>query len=249
MVRIRSSREIEKIRAAGKIVYETFELLEDYIKPGIETRVLDKVSEEFIRSAGGIPAFKGYRGFPATLCISVDSQVVHGIPGKRILQEGDIIAIDCGVELDGYFGDSARTYAVGSIDPVKEKLMRVTEESLYKGIQQAVPGKRLSDIGHAIQSHVENYGFSVVRQLVGHGIGTELHEEPQVPNYGSPGKGIILKPGMVLAIEPMVNAGHFDVFTEKDGWTVCTMDGSPSAHFEHTVAITNGTAEILTDGR
>lgn len=245
MIYIRSREEIEKIRESNRIVAETITLLGTHIKPGITTLELDKLAEDFIRSQGAEPAFKGYNGFPATICASIDEQVVHGIPSKRELREGEIIGIDIGALKDGYYGDSAFTFAVGQVDETRQQLMRVTEESLYRGIAQARAGNHLSDIGHAVQSYVESNGFSVVRSLVGHGIGTQLHEPPEVPNYGIPGRGPELKPGMCLAIEPMVNVGTFEVESLEDGWTIVTVDRKPSAHFEHTIAITESDPLIL----
>jgi len=245
MVKIRTKREIQLIAESNKIVSQTLDLLNEIIEPGVKTSYLDEVAEEFILSQGARPAFKGYMGFPSTLCISIDNEVVHGIPNGKILKEGQIVSIDCGAEKNGYFGDSARTFAVGKINKKKQKLMDVTQESLMKGIEAAKEGNYVSDIGHAVQTYVESNGYSVVRDLVGHGIGTELHEDPQVPNYGRPKQGNRLQAGMCLAIEPMINAGAKDIYTDNDGWTVKTKDGSPSAHFEHTIAITKSDAKIL----
>ena len=245
MVKIRTEREINLIAESNKIVAETLDLLSDNIKPGVKTSDLDKLAEEFIKSKGARPAFKGYMGFPSTLCVSIDDEVVHGIPNGKILKEGQIVSIDCGVEKNGYYGDSARTFAVGKINSKKQDLMRVTKESLMLGIEAAKDGNYVSDIGHAVQTYVESHGYSVVRDLVGHGIGTELHEEPQVPNYGKPKQGQRLRTGMCLAIEPMINAGTKDIFTDSDGWTVKTKDGGASAHFEHTITITRNGAKIL----
>lgn len=245
MVKIRTEREINLIAESNKIVSETLDILSENIKPGIKTSDLDKLAEEFIISQGARPAFKGYLGFPATLCISIDDEVVHGIPNGKILKEGQIVSIDCGVEKNGYYGDSARTFAVGKIDSKKQNLLNVTKESLMRGIAAAKEGNYVSDIGHAVQMYVESHGYSVVRELVGHGIGTELHEEPQVPNYGKPKQGHRLQAGMCIAIEPMINAGKKETYTERDGWTVKTKDGSVSAHFEHTIAITKNSAKIL----
>lgn len=245
MIYIRSRKEVDKIRASNRIVAETLELMKTEIVPGVNTLELDKIAEDFIRSHDAKPAFKGYNGFPASICASINEQVVHGIPSKRVLQEGEIIGIDVGVLKDGYYGDAAYTFAVGRVDEEKQRLMRVTEESLYKGIEKARAGNHLSDIGHAIQSYVESNGFSVVRTLVGHGIGTKLHEPPEVPNYGLPGRGPELKPGMCLAIEPMVNVGTFEVESLDDGWTIVTIDGEASAHYEHTIAITENNPLIL----
>jgi len=238
--------EIDKMAAAGAILVRTLALVETKIRPGVTTAELDAAAERFIRSQGAEPAFKGYRGYPATLCASVNEQVVHGIPGNRALAEGDIISLDMGVKLNGYYGDSALTVAVGPVSDEAKTLLRVTEEALEKGIAQVRVGGRISDIGHAIQQHVEAHGFSVVREFVGHGIGQRMHEEPQVPNYGEPGRGPRLAEGMVLAIEPMVNAGKPAVKVLADGWTAVTKDGSLSAHFEHTVAVTADGPWILT---
>ncbi|HWP81970.1 MAG TPA: type I methionyl aminopeptidase [Bacteroidota bacterium] len=251
MVRIKSKREIELIRESCKIVAEVLKLIGAHAKPGVTTEELDRLAEEYIRSMGGEPAFKGYghapqAPFPATLCTSIDSEVVHGIPGKRVLREGEILSIDVGVKKDGYYGDGAASFAIGELSEEKQRLMRVTEQALYRGIAEAKAGNRVHDISHAIQEYVEAHGFSVVRDLVGHGVGKELHEEPAVPNYGKPRTGLKLKEGMTLAIEPMVNAGTWRVQVAPDGWTIMTEDDRPSAHFEHTVAIVNGKAEILT---
>lgn len=246
MIYLKSQKEIEKIRKSCQLVAQTLEALKELIKPGVTTEELDRFAEEFIRKRGGIPAFKGYRGYPKTLCVSVNEEVVHGIPDKRRLKEGDIVSLDLGVVMDGYYGDAAITVAVGKVSELAKRLIRVTEEALYKGIEQARPGNRLTDISHAIQSHVEAAGFSVVREFVGHGIGRQLHEDPQVPNFGLPNRGPRLEAGMVLAIEPMVNAGTWQVRVTENGWTVVTADGGLSAHFEHTVAITSSGPEILT---
>jgi methionyl aminopeptidase len=223
-------------------------MLEPYVVPGARVSDLDIKAEEFIRSQGARPAFKGYMGFPSTLCVSIEDAVVHGIPDENILQDGQIVGIDCGAELDGYFGDHARSFAIGSVDPEKIKLLTTTHESLMKGIEQAIPGNHVGDIGFAVQTHAENNGFSVVRELVGHGIGKELHEEPQIPNYGRAKQGYKLRAGMCIAIEPMINAGVKEVYTAKDGWTVLTQDGKASAHFEHTIAITENGPKILSVG-
>jgi len=243
----RSAAELERMKEAGRLVGEVLSLLSAAVAPGISTGDLDQLAEERIRRAGGVPAFKGYRGYPASICASINDEVIHGIPsGRRLLSEGDIISIDVGVSLDGYYGDSAVTVPVGQVSEEAAALLRVTEESLYKAIERARPGNRVSDIGHAVQQHVEAYGFSVVREFVGHGIGQEMHEEPQIPNYGEPGRGQRLAPGMVLAIEPMVNAGKPAVKVLSDGWTAVTRDRSLSAHFEHTVAVTAGEPWVLT---
>lgn len=246
MIYLKSQREIEKIRKSCQLVAQTLEALKELIKPGVTTEELDRFAEEFIRRKGGIPAFKGYRGYPKTLCVSVNEEVVHGIPDKRRLKEGDIVSLDLGVVIDGYYGDAAITVAVGEVSELAKRLIKVTEEALYKGIEQARPGNRLTDISHVIQKHVEAAGFSVVREFVGHGIGRQLHEDPQVPNFGPPNRGPRLEVGMVLAIEPMVNAGTWQVRVTENGWTVVTADGGLSAHFEHTVAITSNGPEILT---
>jgi len=247
MVYLRERHEIDSIRAAAQLVARTLDLLGEHVRPGVTTGELDRVAEDFIRSNGGRPAFKGYRGFPASICPSVNEEVVHAIPGPRVLVDGDIVGIDVGVEMNGYYGDAARTFAVGTIRPDVAKLLAVARESLMHGIAQAQAGKRLGDISHAIQSHAEAQGFSVVRALVGHGIGKEMHEEPQVPNYGPADRGPKLMAGQVLAIEPMINMGGFDVLTQPDGWTVVTKDGSWSAHFEHTVAVGAQGPEILSE--
>jgi len=246
MINIRSEKEIDLIRQSGRILAGALRLAESSIAAGVVTGELDQEIAAYIRSRGGKPAFKGYNGYPANTCISIDEQVVHGIPGHRALQEGEIVSVDVGVLLNGYYSDAARTFKVGAVSAEKERLMEVTLASLGKGIAAAVDGNRLSDIGHAVQSHVEAAGFSVVRELVGHGIGQAMHEEPQIPNYGAPDRGPRLREGMVFAIEPMVNAGDWQVKTLEDQWTVVTADGKPSAHYEHTVVIRKGAAEILT---
>lgn len=246
MIELKTNRQLEKMRKAGRIVAETLNLVKQAVQPGITTLELDRLAEDYIRKCGAKPAFKGYNGFPATLCTSVNEQVVHGIPSLRKLQSGDIISIDCGAVIDGYFGDAAISLPLGDITPELRQLLKVTEDSLMKGIDQAKMGCRLQDISHAVQTHVEGRGFSVVRDYVGHGIGKAMHEEPQIPNFGRPGRGPRLEVGMVLAIEPMVNMGTFEVQTLDDHWTVVTKDCKPSAHFEHTVAITRNGPEILT---
>jgi len=246
MIILKSPQEIEKIRSAGKIVAETIEELKKWVHPGITTKELDRVAEEFIIKKGGVPAFKGYRGYPNTACISVNNEIVHGIPSERVLKEGDIVSIDLGVLLDGYYGDAALTLPVGRINNGAKRLLDVTETALYRAIEKTVIGNRVSDISYTIQSYVESAGYSVVREFVGHGIGRSLHEDPPVPNFGEPGKGPRLKIGMVLAIEPMVNMGASDLFILDNGWTAVTRDKSLSAHFEHTVAVTEGGPEILT---
>lgn len=246
MIITKTPREIDLMREAGRIVALTHRMLQKYIEPKITTKELDALAEKFILSHDAKPSFKGYHGFPASICTSVNEQLVHGIPGERPLQDGDIISIDIGVQYRGYHGDSAWTYAVGSLTPETEQLLSVTEQSLYCGLEKAQPGARLSDISHAIQSYVEPRGFSIVREYVGHGVGQQLHEDPQVPHFGPPGKGPRLRPGMVLAIEPMVNAGSRYVKTLGDRWTVVTVDGRMCAHFEHTIAICESGYEILT---
>jgi len=242
---IKSPREIEQLKKSNAIVAEVFQKLKKAIVPGITTKELDQIAEEMILSRGAIPAFKGYRGFPATLCISINEEVVHGIPGQRRLKEGDIVSLDLGAILNGYFGDAAITLPVGELDLVAKRLLEVTEKALYIGIDQVKVGNRLFDISYAIQTWVESHGFSVVRDFVGHGIGKDLHEEPQIPNFGSPHQGPRLEKGMVFALEPMVNEGTYGVRILSDGWTVVTADGKRSAHFEHSIVITDGGAEVL----
>ena len=249
MVYTRSEREINMISKSCQIVADTIEMLSEYVIAGASLIDLDKKAEEYIVSCGARPAFKGYMGFPSTLCISIDDAVVHGLPHDGYLREGQIVGIDCGAELNGYYGDHAKTFAVGEISDEKNNLMQITKESLYKGIEQAKPGNYVGDIGHAVQSHAESNGYSVVRELVGHGIGEKLHEEPQVPNYGNPNQGYKLHAGMCIAIEPMINLGSKEVYTAKDGWTVFTMDGQVSAHFEHTIAIKEDGPHILSEVR
>ncbi|HHV07087.1 MAG TPA: type I methionyl aminopeptidase [Firmicutes bacterium] len=246
MIILKSPRQIERMRAAGRLTALTVAELKKAIRPGITTGDLDALAEEFITARGGIPTFKGYQGFPASICTSINYEVVHGIPGLRQVKSGDIISIDIGVTYDGYVGDSAFTVPVGDVSQETLNLLSVTEEALHKGIAQARVGNRLSDIGHAVESHAMSAGYSVVRTFVGHGIGTKMHEEPLVPNFGPPGRGPRLQEGMVLAIEPMVNMGSGEVRVLPDDWTVVTADGSLSAHFEHTVAITANGPEILT---
>ena len=250
-VPIKSPHEIELMRESCRIVAEVLAVVGSRVAPGILVKELDELAEDWIRSRGGEPAFKGYGSdknnpFPASLCVSIDDEVVHGIPDGRTLREGQIVSIDVGVKKNGFYGDGARTFPVGTISDGKLRLMTVTEESLIKGIEQAVAGNHLHDVSAAVQEYVEASGFSVVRDLVGHGIGRELHEEPPVPNYGAKGTGLVLKEGMVLAIEPMVNAGSYKVAEADDGWTIRTVDGKASAHFEHTVVVRKGGAEILT---
>ncbi|MFH1701350.1 MAG: type I methionyl aminopeptidase [Candidatus Zixiibacteriota bacterium] len=250
MYELKSKREIELMRKAGRIVAEVHELMERNIAPGVTTARLDAIAEDHIRSRGAKPAFKGYRvgnnTYPASICSSIDEVVVHGIPSNRKLAEGEIISIDVGTYIDGYYGDGARTYAVGEVDETKMKLIQVTKDALKAAIEKARAGNHLGDIGSAIQSLAEQNGFTVVRDMVGHGIGRKMHEDPQVYNFGSPGTGLKLLEGMVLAIEPMINAGDYKISFKPDGWTTVTADGKPSAHFEHTVAITSNGPDILT---
>lgn len=246
MIILKSKKEIELMREVGKIVGETHEILREAITPGISTLELDKIAEENIRKYNAVPSFKGYGGFPGSICASINEEVVHGIPGNKIVKEGDIISLDVGAYYKGYHGDSAKTHGVGQISEEDRKLIEVTKESFYEGIKFAKLGYRLSDISHAVQAHVEKNGFSVVRDLVGHGVGSDLHEDPQIPNYGMPGKGPRLQAGMVLAIEPMVNAGRYHVKVLADDWTIVTIDGRKSAHYEHTIAITEDEPLILT---
>ena len=246
MIIFKSEREIQQLREAGRIVALALRAVRQAVAPGVTTKDLDEVARELITSHGAIPTFKGYQGYPGNICTSINEEVVHGIPGHRRLQEGDIVSVDCGATYNGYVGDSAVTIPVGKIDPVSEHLLRITEESLYKGIAAATVGNRLSDISNAVQIHVEAAGLSVVRDYVGHGVGRNMHEDPQIPNYGDPGHGPLLKSGMTLAIEPMVNVGTYKVRSLKDGWTVVTADGKRSAHFEHSIAITPEGPLILT---
>jgi len=243
---LKSKHEIEIMRKAGSIVAGAHEAIRKAIAPGITTAELDRIADEYIRSKGAIPSFKGYQGFPASICTSVNNQVVHGIPGLTVLKEGDIISIDIGAIYNGYHGDAARTYPVGNVAPNALRLIRVTEESFYKGLEFAREGYRISDISHAIQIYVESHGYSVVKALVGHGIGQHMHEDPQVPNFGPPGRGPRIRAGMTLAIEPMVNEGTDKVVTLSDHWTVLTEDGSLSAHYENTIAVTSNEPIILT---
>ena len=242
---LKTPGEIELMDQANRIVLKVLDEVGAIIAPGVTPRELDRLAERVIRGAGGVPAFLNYRGYPATLCISVNDVIVHGIPNDVPFREGQIVGIDCGVLYKGYFGDAARTFAVGIVDEEAKRLLKVTEEALRLAVDQVRPGARLSDIGHAVQRHAERHGFSVVREFSGHGIGTSLHEEPQVPNYGKPGKGPKLRPGLVLAIEPMVNAGKAGVRMDADGWTARTEDGSRSAHFEFSVAVTSSGARVL----
>ena len=247
MVRLKSAEDIARMAEAGRVLAQTLRALVEYTKPDVTTADdLDSLAEKLIREAGGTPSFKGYRGFPKSLCLSVNEQVVHGIPNSRVLRTGDIVRLDVGVKLEGFHTDSAVAFGVGRIGPVAEKLIRVTQESLMAGIDEARPGNHLADIGHAVQTLVEKNGFSVVRELVGHGVGRDLHEDPEVPNYGRKGTGLLLAEGMTLAIEPMVNEGTHRVNALPDRWTVVTADGKMSAHFEHTVALTAEGPLVLT---
>jgi methionyl aminopeptidase len=248
MIELKTKREIQIIRNNGRILAQTLKLLRDRIRPGIRTRELNQLAEDFIKGHQAYPAFKGYRGFPSSICVSVNDEVVHGIPGERTIKEGEIVSVDVGVFKDGYYADAASTYPVGEISEEARRLISVTQQALENSFVFVRNGKHLSDISHAIQSFVEENGFSVVRDLVGHGIGKRMHEEPQIPNFGSPGEGVVLKEGMVLAIEPMVNAGSYQIDTRDDHWTVVTRDGSLSAHFEHTVAVTENGVQVLTAG-
>ena len=245
MIYIKTREEIELMRESALMVSRTLGIIAKEVKPGVTPKFLDKIAEDFIRDNGGVPAFKGYRGFPATLCISINEAVVHGIPTDKPLVEGDIISVDCGVKKNGFYGDHAYSFAVGVVKPELQKLLEVTKESLYKGIEQCIAGNRIGDISYAIQQYAEKHGYGVVRELVGHGLGKSLHEDPEVPNYGKRGDGPKIKDGMVFAIEPMINLGKKNVKQLNDGWTIVTADGLPSAHFEHDVAIIDGKPEIL----
>ena len=245
MIAYKTEEEIDLIRNSSLLVAKTHAEIAGLIKPGITTLALDKIAEEFIRDNGGVPAFKGYGGFPNTLCMSPNDQVVHGIPNDRVLEDGEILSVDCGVVMNGYFGDSAFTYEVGEVDAETKQLLKVTKESLYKGIEMAVSGNRIGDIGYAVQKHAESFGYGVVRELVGHGVGKNLHESPEVPNYGRRGRGAKLQEGLVIAIEPMINMGTRKIMQHNDGWTITTIDNKPSAHFEHTIVVRKGKAEIL----
>ena len=246
MIIIHSEEQLNLIRASSRIVAQVLKELNEHIKPGTTTGELDEIAEGMIRRKGGEPAFKGYKGFPATICASINEEIIHGIPGLRVLKEGDIISVDLGVKYKGYFGDSAITAIVGEVSSDIHRLLKVTREALFEGIKKARTGNRLSDISHSIQFYVEKNGFSVVREFVGHGIGSSLHEDPQIPNFGKPGQGSRLKPGMILAVEPMVNMGTFEVEIKQDNWTAVTLDRQPSAHFEHTIVVTEDKPEILT---
>jgi methionyl aminopeptidase len=246
MINYKSEEEINIIKEGAEILGRAHGEVAKLIRPGVKTKELDQVAEKFIKDHGGFPSFKGYNGFPYALCISVNDHVVHGFPGEYILKEGDIISIDCGVFFKGFHSDCAYTYPVGEISEDVQKLLTITKQALYKGIEETVAGKRIGDIGYAVQQFVEENGYSIIRELVGHGLGRSLHESPEVPNYGKRGKGVLLKEGLVIAIEPMVNMGRRNVVQEKDGWTIRTKDRKPSAHYEHTLAITKNGTEILT---
>ena len=245
MIFYKTEEEIDLIRKSSLLVAKTHAEIAGLIKPGITTLELDKIAEEFIRDNGGIPAFKGYNNFPNTLCMSPNNQVVHGIPNGNLLENGEILSVDCGVVMNGYYGDSAFTYEVGEVNSEIKQLLKVTKESLYNGIEMAVAGNRIGDISYAVQKYAESFGYGVVRELVGHGIGKNLHESPEVPNYGRKGQGVLLKEGLVLAIEPMINMGKRGIMQHDDGWTITTIDNYPSAHFEHTIVVRKGKAEIL----
>jgi methionyl aminopeptidase len=249
MINLRTNEEIELLSASNLLVSKTLGELAKIIRPGITTLELDRFAEVYIRDNKGIPAFLGYNGFPKTLCTSVNSEVVHGIPSSCVLKDGDIISVDCGVKLNGYYGDSAYTFEVGEVDDATKRLVEKTKESLFRGIRQAVEGNRLGDISHAIQQYAEDSGFSVVREMVGHGLGTELHEEPEVPNYGKQGTGLRLLSGMVLCLEPMINMGSRYILQNQDGWTIRTRDNKPSAHFELAVAVKKGNPQVLSTFR
>ena len=246
MVTVKTAQEIELMRKANLIVRDTLNLLEEKIKPGMTTRQLDKIAHDYIKKCNAVPSFLGYEGYPASICVSIDEEVVHGIPSsERYIEEGQIVSVDIGSIYKGYNGDAARTFMIGNVSEEKRRLVEVTKQSFFEGVRILKEGVRLGDLGHAIQSYAESYGFSVVRALVGHGIGTDMHEDPEVPNYGRPGHGLRLKANMTIAVEPMINAGTFDVVMLDDGWTVVTADGKPSAHYENTIAITEDGVDIL----
>lgn len=247
MINLKTEAEIELLRENNLLVSATLAEVAKHIRPGVTTIELDRIAEDFIRSHGALPSFLGYQGFPNTLCVSVNEQVVHGIPSDRSLEEGDVVSVDCGTFMKGFCGDTAYTFAVGEIAPNVSELLRVTKEALHKGVAQAKVGNRVGDIAYAVQEHAEKHGFSVVRELVGHGLGRTMHEEPEVPNYGARGRGPLLKAGMVICIEPMINMGVRNVIFEGDGWTVRTKDRKPSAHFEYAVAITKDGPDVLSD--
>jgi methionyl aminopeptidase len=245
MINYKTAEEIEKLRASNQLVSRTLAEIASYVKPGITTEKIDKIAEEYIRDHKAIPAFLGYNGYPKTLCTSVNSQVVHGIPSDYVLREGDLLSVDCGVILEGYVGDTAYSYAVGEVTKEVLDLMRVTKESLFLAVENAITGNRIGDIGYAVQTYCEDHGYSVVREMVGHGLGKRLHEEPEVPNYGKRGTGIKLQKGMVICTEPMINLGKRHIAQEADGWTIRTMDNMPSAHYELAVAVDDGKPDVL----
>lgn len=245
MVYYKTGDEIEILRKNAVLVSRVLAETAKYIESGISTLKLDRIAEEFIRDHGAVPGFKGYNGYPATLCVSVNEQIVHGIPSEAVLEEGDIVSVDCGTVMNGFYGDSAYTFEVGNVSAEKKQLLRVTKESLFVGIDKCRPGNRVGDISYSIQQYVESYGYTVVRELVGHALGRNLHEEPQVPNYGKRGTGMMLREGMVLCIEPMINMGRKNIYQEKDGWTIRTADRQPSAHYELTVAVRKDKTEVL----
>lgn len=246
MVTVKTAQEIELMRKANLIVRDTLNLLEEKIKPGMTTKQLDKIAYDYITKCNAVPSFLGYEGYPASICVSIEEEVVHGIPSsERYIEEGQIVSVDIGSIYKGYNGDAARTFMIGNVSEEKRRLVEVTKQSFFEGVKILKEGVRLGDLGHAIQSYAESYGFSVVRALVGHGIGTDMHEDPEVPNYGRPGHGLRLKANMTIAVEPMINAGTFDVVMLDDGWTVVTADGKPSAHYENTIAITEDGVDIL----
>ena len=246
MISIKNKKEINLMKKACRIVSDTLCELKKYVRPGVQTIELDSIAEDYIRSQNAIPGFKGLYGFPGTICISIEDEIVHGIPKNKALSDGDIVGIDVGAIVDGYYGDHARTFEVGNVSEEKKKLMKVTRKSLELGIEASRPGNTIGDIGFAIQNYVSDYGYGVVRELVGHGIGKKLHEEPQIPNFGSKNTGPVIKEGMCFAIEPMINLGTEKIYTKNDNWTICTEDGLPSAHFEHTIVVTGNGSEILT---
>lgn len=247
MFQLKTDEEVELLRQSNLLVSATLAAIASLMKPGVSTLEIDRIAEEFINDHGGVPGFKGYQGYPATLCVSVNDEVVHGIPSRRVLNDGDIVSVDCGVFMNGFHGDSAFTFTVGLVKPEVLKLVRVTKECLKLGIAQAITGRRIGDIGHAIQKHAEINGFSVVREMVGHGVGRHLHEPPEVPNYGKPGIGEVLQNGLTIAIEPMINLGKRHIHQDPDGWTIRTADRKPSAHFEHSIVVKDQRADILSD--
>jgi len=247
MFQLKTDDEVELLRQSNLLVSATLAAVAFLMKPGVSTLEIDRIAEEFIRDHGGVPGFKGYQGYPATLCVSVNDEVVHGIPSRRVLRDGDIVSVDCGVFMNGFHGDSAFTFTIGLVKPEVGKLIRVTKECLQLGIAQAITGKRIGDIGHAIQKHAEINGFSVVREMVGHGVGRHLHEPPEVPNYGKPGTGEVLQKGLTIAIEPMINLGKRHIHQDRDGWTIRTADRKPSAHFEHSIVVKDQIADVLSD--